>query len=186
MSDYILVIVVTLAFLIVPLLCFVYLRQRGQKQWAFYTLATALVGLGWLIGLVGVIVASINPIPDTLNCPRCEEQKVSMHETILEQGTGRVLKRPAGYGALAGVFLIFSALMIASSTNMLEFAYISPWVGFMLGFILGPILIVQAAWSEYNYRRTYKVHVFVYECSACHHQWEEHIFVRPHRPIPHG
>lgn len=61
MNPFIAAIVLTFGILVIPLASFLYLRQRGKERWAVVTLATGLLGFGWLVGLVGVIVASINP-----------------------------------------------------------------------------------------------------------------------------
>ena len=61
MNPFMVAIVLTFGILVIPLMCFLYLRQRGKERWALATLAMGLLGFGWLVGIVGVIVASINP-----------------------------------------------------------------------------------------------------------------------------
>jgi hypothetical protein len=63
-SSIIVIVMVILAILVIPLICFSYLQRRGQKRWAFFTLVTGLIGLGWVVGLIGVIIASANPAVD--------------------------------------------------------------------------------------------------------------------------
>ncbi|MFN8375432.1 MAG: hypothetical protein U0694_21460 [Anaerolineae bacterium] len=174
MDDFVMVIIVLLAFLVVPGMCWVYLRRRGQKTWAMLTLISTLCAIGWLVGPIGVLIARGKPIVEKTACPNCGEHKVALREAVIEQSTGKELKHPSGYGGIIGAFMIFSALMVATSPDTMAFTYVSPVVGYILGFVVGPLFVIQAIWEEYKYRHIPKVHVFNYKCRACQHTWEEH------------
>lgn len=178
MGTTVLVIAVMLALaFIFPMGAAYYAFKKGRQGWAIATIVSIFVGMGWLVGVIALMVPA-KPREGELKvpCPKCAGTEGFTKTTTVDRETGKPVQGMSlfwGFASLAiggvlvwlGLSLWANPIRVPAGTSM---NISSPlyYLGFGVLFLSGGIPTII------NFLRADKVKLFTYKCGACGHQWE--------------
>jgi hypothetical protein len=169
-------IMTTLTF-IFPIGAAYYAFKKGRQGWAIATIVSIFVGMGWLVGVIALMVpAKLEEGELEVQCPKCADSKGFTKTLTVDRETGEEIKSPLlGVPAVIGGVAIcaFGGWLAVSllTTPLPQGANVgSPYLPVLFLFGLGGALL---SWgSKTLAKQKAKVKLFAYTCSACGHQWE--------------